>query len=226
MTERINSFGFMCFFYVYDGDPVDRSLVVRYDEQNERRRQMKKKIEDILQEQKETAGVHEYAFLAASDISFSDDVRTICEGNGCGLYNTSWACPPAVGTVAECKARYQAFADALVMTTVTELEDKYDFEKWIEAGVRHEAVTDAVARIVEDNATSSLVLSTEGCKICNSCTYPDQPCRFPNRMHPATEGYGIMVTELAKRGGIAYNNGTNSITFFSVIFFNRKPLFH
>lgn len=177
-------------------------------------------IKKIIIEKKDLLEIHEYAFIKAVDIVFSDEVRKACEQNFCGMYGTSWACPPAVGTIEQCRKQCREFENAFVLTTRTVLEDKYDFEKWHEAGIKHEAVTDNTAEIFRDGFEKTLVLSTEGCSICKKCTYPDSPCRFPERMHPATEGYGIMVTELAKSCGIKYNNGPDSITFFSIIFFN------
>ena len=50
----------------------------------------------------------EYEFFKPEDIIFSKEVRDLCEGNSCGLYNTSWACPPAVGSVESCIEKCQA----------------------------------------------------------------------------------------------------------------------
>jgi len=49
-----------------------------------------------------------------------------------------------------------------------------------------------------------LLLSNEGCIRCKSCTYPDAPCRFPDKLYPSLEGYGILVTELAKKAGLNF----------------------
>jgi hypothetical protein len=39
-------------------------------------------------------------------------------------------------------------------------------------------------------------------------------------MYPATEGYGILVMQQAKVCNIKYNNGVDTITYFSMVFFN------
>jgi hypothetical protein len=67
-----------------------------------------------------------------------------------------------------------------------------------------------VAPFLEDY----FLLSNEGCGKCQSCTYPDAPCRFPEKMHHSIEGYGFIISELAKLAGIQYNNGVNTVTFF------------
>jgi predicted metal-binding protein len=164
--------------------------------------------------------IHEYAFMNSTDVIFSEEVRDICKQNKCGMYGSSWACPPAVGSVEECKARCLAYSHSFMFTTVTEVKNRHDVKEWIRAGKEHEKLTDHVADIFRSHDADALVLSTEGCILCKTCTYPNAPCRFPDRMHPATEGYGIMVMQQAKACNIKYNNGTDTITYFSMVFFN------
>ena len=46
----------------------------------------------------------QYEFFDISELTFSERVRYICETE-CPQYGRSWACPPAVGTVAACRER-------------------------------------------------------------------------------------------------------------------------
>lgn len=39
--------------------------------------------------------IHEHVISQSEDLVFSDEVRVLCEKNGCELFGTSWACPPA-----------------------------------------------------------------------------------------------------------------------------------
>lgn len=164
--------------------------------------------------------IHEYAFMKSTDVIFSEEVRDLCKQNKCGMYGCSWACPPAVGSVAECKAQCSAYDHAFMFTTATRVKRRYDVKEWIRAGREHEKLTDKVADVFRSYDEGSLVLSTEGCHLCKACTYPSTPCRFPHRMYPATEGYGILVIQQAKLCNIKYNNGADSITYFSMVFFN------
>ena len=68
------------------------------------------------------------------------------------------------------------------------------------------------------------MLSNEGCDLCDKCTYPDAPCRFPNRAHGSLEGYGIFVSEIAKIAGINYINGANTVTYFGAVICNSSDL--
>jgi predicted metal-binding protein len=173
-----------------------------------------------IQRDIEQLSIHEYAFMNSTDVIFSKEVRDLCKQNKCGMYASSWACPPAIGSLDDCKARCSAYRHAFMFTTATKVKKRYDFQGWIQARKEHEKLTDHVADIFRFYDADALVLSTEGCLLCKTCTYPDAPCRFPTRMYPATEGYGIMVMQQAKVCNVKYNNGINTVTYFSMIFFN------
>lgn len=177
------------------------------------------KIEKIMLREKENLGIHEFALIKPEQVEFSAEVRGLCAKNACGMYGKSWACPPGTGSIEDCKAKCNEFAHAFVFTSMGNLKSRYDMKEWLELRVVHEKITDQVAKIFHAEFDQVLILSTEGCTVCKTCTYPDQPCRFPDRMYPATEGYGILVTQLAKTCGIKYNNGDKTLTYFSVIFF-------
>ena len=59
----------------------------------------------------------------------------------------------------------------------------------------------------------------EACAHCESCAYPDAPCRHPDRMFPCVESHGILVTDLAERHGIDFLVGSNLVTWFSLILY-------
>lgn len=177
------------------------------------------RIEEIISQEKENLSIHEYAFMKSNAVIFSEEVRRLCEKNSCRMYGSSWACPPAVGSVEECKNRCASFENAFMFTSFAKLKKKYDISGWGEARKVHEAITEKVAQIFRDEFKETLILSTEGCDLCAQCTYPEKPCRFPHRMFPATESYGIMVIQQAPLCNIKYNNGENALTYFSMIFF-------
>lgn len=162
-----------------------------------------------------------YFRLKSSDLVFSDRIRWVCE-HECPMYGTNWACPPAVGTVAECKARCLAFPEYLLISTVTEVADIADLEATLATRADHEAVTNQVDAILQAQGVETYVLSTESCAICKSCAYPDGPCRFPQKMHPCVESHGIVLTDTAEACGVPFQYGDNVVTWFSMIFFREK----
>lgn len=149
-----------------------------------------------------------------AEIVFSDEVRHICEGNLCRNYGKTWACPPAVGTLEACRAKCLSYSSAFVFMSTYQLEDSFDFDGMIRGHRQFKAVCD---RLYERLAQPFLLLSNEGCIRCKTCTYPSEPCRFPDRLFPSLEGYGMMVNELAKSAGIPYCSGSNSVSYFGLV---------
>ncbi|MFV0465577.1 MAG: DUF2284 domain-containing protein [Lachnospiraceae bacterium] len=178
-------------------------------------------LEKIL-EQVKAAGVHQYGVTTPSEITFLQEVRDICTGNTCRKYGTSWACPPAVGTVEECRKRCLQYDTALIFTGMYNLEDSFDYEGMLQGMKDFKQLALKLDAEVKPYLTDYIVLSNESCEICSECTYPDAPCRFPDQLHHSLEGYGIMVGDLAKLTGINYNNGTNTVTYFGALLFSDK----
>ena len=110
----------------------------------------------------------------------------------------------------------------LLFTKKYELESSFDFEGMGEALHDFKKAVDRFHRRLESVLSSFLLLSNEGCGRCAKCTYPDEPCRFPDLMHHSLEGYGFMVNELAKEANVRYNNGPDTVTFFGALLFNAN----
>lgn len=73
-------------------------------------------------------GIQEYGVISTAEIPFEGAIRKICEDNGCRLYGTTWACPPAVGTVKECQTQCLKYETAMVFNSVYPLKDSFDYE--------------------------------------------------------------------------------------------------
>ena len=162
--------------------------------------------------------LYEYAFIGTDELLFSERVRYICETE-CPMYNTTWACPPAVGSVDACRERVMAFEEGLLIATITEVSDIANIRETLATRADHEAITRQVLEMVHQQATDTLTLSTEACAHCEHCTWPDAPCRFPDRMFPCVESHGILVTDLAEKHGIDFLAGGNVVTWFSLILY-------
>lgn len=165
--------------------------------------------------------VCEYAFINPEDISFLDQVRYICKTE-CPQYGRSWSCPPAVGTVEECRERCSHYTGGFIFTTIAEVNDIENMEETLSTRMEHEEITRKIRDLFYEQCTDVKVLSTESCAICEKCAYPDAPCRFPDKMFPCIESYGILVTELAEKYGISFMNGANVVTWFSLILYQNQ----
>ena len=159
----------------------------------------------------------EYAWLSVEDVPFLEQVRYICRTE-CPRYGTSWSCPPAVGTVEECRERCWKYKDVFLFTTMEEVTDISDMEETLRTRIAHEEITRKVGGILRKECGEVLILSKESCANCPECTYPKAACRYPEIMFPCIESYGILVTELAEKCGISFMSGGNIVTWFSLMF--------
>ena len=165
------------------------------------------------------SGFSHTAPLDVSTIELRPEVRAACEQNTCNMYDLCWSCPPACGTLEECGARIKKYTQGIILQSSIELEDSFDFEGIMELGERHnnalEAFTDAIRKIYPD----CLVLGAGGCKRCKKCTYPDAPCRFPEKQLSSMEGYGMVVNEVCQKNNIPYNYGKDTMTYVGCALF-------
>jgi predicted metal-binding protein len=163
--------------------------------------------------------IFEYRLLKTADITVAPRVREICRKE-CQRYNTTWACPPAVGTLEECEARIHSYPEAVFFSSVAEVSDLMNMEEMLSTRHAHEKLTDEVRDFLEREGYETLTLSTESCDICEDCAYlHGEPCRFPKRMHPCLESYGVVVSEIVESEQMEYNLGGNTILWFSMVLF-------
>jgi len=164
-------------------------------------------------------GFHQYAVVRTEDIPFTQDVRRMCEMNSCGMYGTNWQCPPGVGTVEDCEANARTYPIGVVVNTVWQLEDSFDFEGMQRGGAGHKEMFDALKAFARQSVgrENMLPMGAGGCHRCEKCTYPDAPCRFPDEVDASMEASGIQVMNLAGASGMNYINGKNTVTYFGLI---------
>ena len=164
----------------------------------------------------QAAKVHEYQCLPVSEIPFSPMVTEACAANRCGKYGTCWTCPPGLDPK-EAEEKIKAYTEAWVFTCKYELEDSFDFEGMRAGGhATHQKLLALTAELRREGI-DYMALGCEGCILCEKCTYPDAPCRFPDRAIPSVEACGVNVVELSRRAGVKYNNGPETVTYFCVI---------
>lgn len=160
-----------------------------------------------------------YFFIDPKMLEFSDRIRWICK-NECPMYNKTWACPPAVGAVAECKAKCMSYENCLMIATITEVEDIADMEETLSTRPEHEMVTNQVRDIMAEQGINAYVLSTEACTLCPRCAWLDgEPCRMPEKMHPCVESHGINLIPMLEENGIEFQYGANVVTWVSLLFY-------
>lgn len=175
-----------------------------------------KKYEDFCTFMRDL-GFDEVAQLDVSNIQLLPEVREMCAANRCGAYNKKWCCPPACGTLEECRERVSQHEAAIVMLTVTKLEDSFDFEGMQEGSRHHCGLFQKAMELLREQKVEFLPLGAGGCPGCKTCTYPDAPCRFPEKLTVPMGAYGMMVSDVCRACGLHYCGGSGTVTYVSMI---------
>lgn len=163
--------------------------------------------------------IFEYRDISTQNIGVRERVRTICREE-CQRYNSTWACPPAVGSLKECQERILSYPRGIFFSSVAEVSDILNMDEMLSTRHIHENLTGELEKYLKGEGFETHALSTESCDICESCAWSEgKPCRFPDRMHPCLESYGVVVSEIVEDEAMEYNLGGNTILWFSLILY-------
>ena len=165
----------------------------------------------------EKAGFTHVAPLDVSTIHLLDEVRDMCATNTCGAYGTKWSCPPGCGTLEECRERMRGYSRGILVQTVGKLEDEMDYESMTETSQRHKETFLKFYEQLRPQFPNMLAAGTGGCTQCPTCTYPDAPCRFPEKAIPSMEAYGLWVSKVCEQSGMPYYYGPGTITYSACV---------
>jgi predicted metal-binding protein len=161
--------------------------------------------------QAKKCGFTEAGPLDASTLQFMPEVRDMCAA--CRSYGKSWICPPACGTLDEMRAKTDMYSRGLLVQSVTQLEDSFDWD-----GIQHNAVSHGESfRKLWDELLipfpGLLAMGSGHCRQCEACTYPDKPCRFPDRQTASMESCGLLVSKVCSDNKLPYYYGPGTIAY-------------
>ena len=168
-----------------------------------------------LKELGKGSGFTHVAALDCSTIKLLPDVRQMCASNTCHMYGKNWHCPPGCGTLEECEARIRSYSRGILVQTVGELEDSMDGEGMIETEKAHKEHFFELEEKLRSKYPRMLPIGSGACTRCASCTYPDAPCRFPDKTFASMEAYGMLVTQVCQDNDLPYYYGSCTIAYTS-----------
>ena len=174
---------------------------------------------ELLEEKLAELPLFTYTWIDPAALEFSQRIRWICE-NECPMYGKTWACPPGVGSVPECQGKCLSYKNCLMIATITEVEDITNIQLTLATRPEHEAVTNQVGALLQEQGLKPYILSTEACSLCRRCAILDgEACRMPDKMHPCVESHGINVIPVLEQCGIEFQYGENVVTWVSLLFY-------
>ena len=159
------------------------------------------------------SGFTEAAPLDVGTLEFLQDVRDMCNPNQCQKFGKVWSCPPACPSLEEMRETVRRYSRGILVQTVGQLEDSYDWDGIQDAAKRQSEHFIKLWDALEPLYPRLYPMGTGGCSKCETCTYPDEPCRFPERMAPSMEACGLFVSKVCADNGMKYNYGPNTIAY-------------
>jgi predicted metal-binding protein len=161
------------------------------------------------------AGFSQAGELNVPALEFMPEVRDMCAADRCHSYGRNWTCPPACGTLEDSSGKTAGFSQGILVQTIGKLDDDFDWEAIEETARRHKKNFQILNELLRSRYTEMLAMGAGACDICGECTYPDSPCRFPDRAVPSMEALGLFVSKVCTMSGVPYNNGPKTITYTS-----------
>ena len=146
----------------------------------------------------------------------------MCAADRCGKWGRCWSCPPACGTLEQAASRIARFDRGILVQSTAKLADDFDYDGIQALSRTHARRFAALARQMRLLCARTLPLSAGPCLVCRRCTCPDRPCRYPSRRISAMEAYGLLVSDVCVRSGLAYNYGPGTMTYTSCILYSEE----
>ena len=149
------------------------------------------------------------------------ECRKLCEMNLCKEYGATWGCPPGVGTEKECLNVIDKFSKTAILIRKHENVDTKNEALLRGLSACHQDVCREFSEILRKKGYEVLPLGNGGCSYCSDCSYPNDPCRFPDKKVTSMSGYGIMIEEYLKSQNIDFEFRQDSITLYGLILYNE-----
>lgn len=163
------------------------------------------------------AGFSHAGALGPGALEFLPEVRAMCAADRCHSYGKSWCCPPGCGTLEEIAARAAEYGGGVLVQSTAALEDDFDVETMLATEALHKRRFAAFTARVREEYPNCLPMGAGGCTLCPACTYPDAPCRLPDRAWPSMEAYGLLVSRVCEKSGLGYYYGPRTLTYTSCV---------
>lgn len=168
----------------------------------------------------EEVGFSHFGLFPTDALSFRKEVRDMCQAGRCGAYGKRWTCPPYCGTLEESAEKAKGFRTGILLQMTGQMEDDFDVECMQETGETVQNKLASFVKRVREKHIPCLPMTAGTCTKCDSCTCPDEPCRFPEEAFPSMEAYGLIVNDVCQAANVPYNYGRRTMTFTTCVLFN------
>lgn len=169
------------------------------------------------------AGADKAAVIDISQVIVSETFRKTCEGNQCGNYGRNWSCPPYTdGDIQKLMAEVKSYRFCLLYQIIGQLEDSFDIEGMMEAGVRLGGLAQKLSEKLPEILRMPYLHLSGSCRLCERCArLSGEPCRHPEKAIRSISGYGIDVYNTTSSTDLKYINGQDTVTNFGIVLFSE-----
>ena len=148
----------------------------------------------------------------------------MCAKTTCHMYGKTGPLPSQrilPSTLEECETQIHKYSHGILVQTVGKLEDSMDGEGMMETGDAQRTFS-TMETLLRPLYPHMLPIGAGCCTRCTSCTYPQSPCRFPDKSFASMEAYGMLVTQVCRDNGLAYYYGPCTISYTSCFLLTKK----
>ena len=140
----------------------------------------------------------------AGAVTCEERVRAFCTPEKCPNYGESWICPPGCGSMEDCRAVIAARSRVLLLQSLHADTAGWTGEDYARAALEHNRRSQRFAEKVRETEPGAYLLTTGGCELCEKCTFPEAPCRRPEKQRGSLSAFGVDVAALCQRLGMPY----------------------
>ena len=181
---------------------------------------MQTDINSLIDQALET-GFSQAGELNVAALEFMPEVRDMCSADRCHQYGKNWRCPPGCGSIEDAAKRAALYSRGVLVQTIGKMEDDFDYETIQATSQKHKENFAALVQKLRKKYPDLLPMGAGTCTLCEKCSYPGAPCRFPDKSISSMEAYGLWVSRVCELSGVPYNNGKQTITYTSCYLFNE-----
>ena len=161
-------------------------------------------------------------WIPAGWLHCSSEIRKLCSPEKCELYGKSWVCPPGSGDLKECESLLHSYSAAFLLQTYQRDIDPQDPAQTARVKNGHNSRLAMLLKQIDQQYPDAYILTNGGCSICSKCTYPNQPCRNPQKLRGSLSAFGINVSEICKKAGLPFAFNENAAYFVTCVLV-REP---
>lgn len=159
--------------------------------------------------------------LDVSTVKCREDIRSMCNAEQClEDYGKNWSCPPHGPSLEEIKETISSFNNGVILQIIGKLNSQFDYKSTEAASQKMSDLLVEFSDLLQEHGINNFTIGPGACTRCHPCTFPDEPCPYPEDKIISMSACGIFVSQLCNANNVKYYYDPLSIAFIGCAFFN------